>query len=89
MGNRVVRQPERGEKSPSPPDAPQMVGDRMAGSHSTAIRETDMGPDGVRGRRTPSSSRLQRAARGGVRASVVARKRVTTVEPRDSRKVDA
>ena len=58
MTNRVVRQPERGEKkSPSPPDAPPMVGDRMAGSPSTGIRETDTGPDGVPGRRTTSSSR--------------------------------
>ena len=87
MTNRVVRHPERGEKnSPSPSDAPQMVGDRMAGSHRTGIRETAAGPDGVRSRRTISSSRLQRAARGGVRASVGAAKRVTTVEPRDAGK---
>jgi hypothetical protein len=57
-----------------------VVGDGMAGSVSAASRETCRGQTGVHGPKDPKS----RPA--GVRASIVAKKRVTSVEPRDAGK---
>ena len=72
---------EAGKRSPSS-DIPQMVGDRMTGRPSAGIREigweiTEFMPLGGR-----------RAAPDEVRASVVATKRVTTVERRERRKME-
>src|ERR1035437_2811962 len=50
----------------------------MAGSVSEVSRETCRGQPGVHGRSGPKNRPT------GVRASVVARKRVTSVEPRDA-----
>lgn len=63
--------------SGQPPAGTQMVGDRMVGRFSAVIRETQWGQNGVHGL-CPKNRPL------GVRASVVAVKRVTTVEPRDA-----
>ena len=60
---------------------PQMVGDRMAGRPGTGIRETRR-CWWVRRANSP------RTWPAGVRASVVAKKRVTTVERRERRKVE-
>ena len=63
------------------PDDPQMVGDGMAGSPKAVTRETRRC---WRVRRAESP----RTWLAGVRASVVAKKRVTTVERRERRKVE-
>ena len=63
------------------PDDMQMVGDGMVGSHQAETRETRRC---WRVRRANSP----RTWPAGVRASVVARKRVTTVERRERRKVE-
>jgi hypothetical protein len=57
-----------------------MVGDRMVGRFSAVIRETRRGQAEFMAGNGPKSRLV------GVRASVVARKRVTTVEPRDAGK---
>ncbi len=63
------------------PDDTQMVGDGMAGSPRAVTRETR------RGWRVRRANR-PRTWPAGVRASVVARKRVMTVERRERRKVE-
>ena len=74
----IGEKPNRRTAGRSPVVAP-MVGDGMAGSPSAIIRET---------RRVKRCSwpRRPKSRPAGVRASVVARKRVTTVEPRDAGK---
>jgi hypothetical protein len=62
------------------PDVALMVGDGMAGSPCDRNQGDPPGFHGVHGRRGPKSHPV------GVRASIVAKKRVTTVEPRDAGK---
>ena len=57
-----------------------VIGDRMAGSVGEIKQGDPLGTDGVQGRAGPKSRPM------GVRASVVARKRLTGVEPRDAGK---
>ena len=57
----------------------QVIGDRMAGSVGEISSELPEGSNGVSGYGPKSRP-------GEVRASVVAKKRVTTVEPRDAGK---
>ena len=78
------RLPSRIAEHPREAGRALMVGDGMAGRPSEVIRETGGGPKTVF---MPLAGR--RAATAGVRASVVARKRVTTVERRERRKVEA
>src|SRR6266487_1711861 len=74
------RPPSRIAEHPHEAGRALMVGDGMAGE---IIRETGGGPKTVF---MPLAGR--RAATAGVRASVVAEKRVTTVERRERRKVE-
>ena len=69
-------EPNRRTAGRSPDDTP-MVGDGMAGSLNEETRET-------RWRWWAKRANSPRAWPAGVRASVVAEKRVTTVEPRDA-----
>ena len=78
------RLPSRIAEHPREAGRALMVGDGMAGRPSEVIRETGGGPQTVF---MPPAGR--RAATAGVRASVVAKKRVTTVERRERRKVEA
>ncbi len=77
------RLPSRIAEHPREAGRALMVGDGMAGRPSEIIRETGGGPKTVF---MPPAGR--RAATAGVRASVVAAKRVTTVERRERRKVE-
>ena len=77
------RLPSRIAEHPREAGRALMVGDGMAGRPSEIIRETGGGPKTVF---MPPAGR--RAATAGVRASVVAEKRVMTVERRARRKVE-
>ena len=65
-----------------PPDDTLMVGDGMAGSSPDVIRETRRGQAVFRAKKINGP----KSRPAGVRASVVATKRVTTVERRDAGK---
>ena len=70
---------ETGNDTEKPHRTHQVVGDGMAGSVGALSSEPPRGPNGVH-------ALVPKSRPGEVRASVVAMKRVTTVEPRDAGK---
>ena len=78
---RVIGEEPKHRTAGKPPDDTLMVGDGMAGSPNEETRET-------RRCRKAKRANSPSAWPTGVRASVVAEKRVTTVERRERRKVE-